>query len=56
MKKEIRRMVLETEGTGCGREREEETRTEWVVGVTQRVVFRCWLWEPDVSAIATKVA
>lgn len=29
---------------------------EGVLGVAERMVFWCWLWEPDVAAVAAEVA
>ena len=28
----------------------------WVLGVAQWMILWCWLWEPDVATVATKVA
>ena len=27
-----------------------------ILGIAKRVVFGCWLWEPDVASVATEVA
>jgi hypothetical protein len=32
------------------------TTTEWVFGVSERVVLWCWLWEPDITTVTTEVA
>lgn len=42
-------------GTGHVRNRGVAT-APWILGVAERVFLRCWLWEPHVTTVATKVA
>lgn len=32
------------------------TAIHGVLGITERMVFRCWLWEPHIASVTTEMA